>query len=200
MQLITHGAWSTPLYPLKKRLSADEVPERFPKELLGKINARAPIEKLARHHLLHQLGYTSVCAQPLLITDGDGFASMDDPARKLAAGSGYQGPERQEDAHDFIRQWLDAAQQHLKGCVKQAHRKPLEYIFSWVTEDQIECQGCHYNSLRYEEDMDLCLPIFNGFDQQGRPQVVPSVQEALSLFTARTGLTSSAALAAAANR
>ncbi len=25
----------------------------------------------------------------------------------------------QEDAHDFIRQWLDGAQQHLKGCIKQ---------------------------------------------------------------------------------
>ncbi|KAL0030261.1 hypothetical protein WJX77_005970 [Trebouxia sp. C0004] len=107
---------------------------------------------------------------------------------KLAAGRKYQqilSPEHQEDAHDFIRQWLDTAQHHLKGCVKQAQRTPLEYIFSWVLEDQLECQGCHYKALRYEEDMDLCLPIFRGFDQQGRPQVVASVHEALSLFTTK---------------
>lgn len=75
--------------------------------------------------------------------------------------------------------------QYSMTCNMQTQRTPLEYIFSWVMEDQIECQGCHYKALRYEEDMDLCLPIFKGFDQQGRPQVVPSVQEALSLFTTR---------------
>ncbi len=62
---------------------------------------------------------------------------------------------------------------------------PLEYIFSWVSEDQIECQGCHYKALRYEEDMDLSLPISKGFDQQDSPQDVASIQEALSLYTTK---------------
>ncbi len=68
----------------------------------------------------------------------------------------------------------------------QAQRTPLEYIFSWVTEDRIECQGCHYQALRYEEGMDLSLPILKkDKGQWGRRWLVASVQEALSMYTSR---------------
>ena len=63
---------------------------------------------------------------------------------------------------------------------------PLEYIFSWVSEDQIECQGCHYQALRYVEGMDLSLPILKkDKDQWGKRRLVASVQEALSMYTSR---------------
>jgi len=73
-----------------------------------------------------------------------------------------------------------------KRCDMQAQRTPLEYIFSWVTEDRIECQGCHYQALRYEESMDLSLPILKkDVDQWGKRRLVASVQEALSMYTTR---------------
>ncbi|KAL0021586.1 hypothetical protein WJX77_012415 [Trebouxia sp. C0004] len=91
----------------------------------------------------------------------------------------------QEDAHDFIRQWLDTAQQHLKGCVKQAQRTPLEYIFSWVLEDQMSARGLTTRPCAMRRTWTFACPSSRGSDQQGRPQVVASVQEALSLFTTR---------------
>ena len=84
---------------------------------------------------------------------------------------------------------LQAGNQHCilcyVTCDMQAQRTPLEYIFSWVSEDQLECQGCHYKALRYVENMDLSLPIFKGIDKQRSPQVVSSVQEALSMYTTK---------------
>ncbi|KAL0019839.1 hypothetical protein WJX79_002768 [Trebouxia sp. C0005] len=199
MRLVTLGAWSKPLYPVEQRLIPDEVSETFSQSDFRQDRMPGLPLKNWRGNTCFINAVVQVFVHNPYVCEGGKkhFAQtkLALPAwmiqhgfPKLAAGKGHQqalSPERQEDAHDFIRQWLDAAQQHLKGCIKQTQRTPLEYIFSWVMEDQIECQGCHYKALRYEEDMDLCLPIFKGFDQQGRPQVVPSVQEALSLFTTR---------------
>ncbi|KNC83659.1 hypothetical protein SARC_04092 [Sphaeroforma arctica JP610] len=74
---------------------------------------------------------------------------------------------RQEDAHEFLRLFVDAMQDScLDGFDKKMDSKIkattlIHQVFGGYTRSQVKCATCHYQSNTYEESLELSLDIKN---------------------------------------
>ncbi|KAK9386296.1 hypothetical protein V1515DRAFT_605092 [Lipomyces mesembrius] len=75
------------------------------------------------------------------------------------------GDHRQEDAHEFLRQFIDALQlsvapKHLKESVKET--SVIHRIFGGRFRQQIRCKKCDYPSNTFQPTLDIQLDIRRG--------------------------------------
>ncbi|KAK9457159.1 hypothetical protein V1511DRAFT_152951 [Dipodascopsis uninucleata] len=82
--------------------------------------------------------------------------------KKMRANGSKLSEHRQEDAHEFLRQFIDALQlsvapKHLKEPVKET--SVIHRIFGGRFRQQIRCKSCNYPSNTYQPALDIPLDI-----------------------------------------
>ena len=79
-------------------------------------------------------------------------------------------PGRQEDAHEFLRTFIDALQ---KSCLRvagldqndssrRAETTSIHHIFGGYLQSQLKCEGCKYTSTTHTPCLDISLEILSG--------------------------------------
>ncbi|KAL0027120.1 hypothetical protein WJX79_007555 [Trebouxia sp. C0005] len=90
---------------------------------------------------------------------------------------------KQEDAHEFLRQWLDKVHDLHEKILKNGlpSKQPvytiIDQVFGGVLSSRVECQHCGQVSSMYDSMNDLSVEVDNGFYG-----VVKSVEIALGRF------------------
>ncbi|KAK9484226.1 hypothetical protein V1527DRAFT_470760 [Lipomyces starkeyi] len=84
---------------------------------------------------------------------------------KTVQPSSKFGDHRQEDAHEFLRQFIDALQhsvapKHLKESIKET--SVIHRIFGGRFRQQIRCKKCDYPSNTFQPTLDIQLDIRRG--------------------------------------